>query len=59
MQVDITLSGPLGDVDGKPVPLQSQVKMVFDASSLDGKKIQKGIENIGGTIDTFKKMFGK
>ncbi|MEY4786483.1 MAG: hypothetical protein RL692_377, partial [Planctomycetota bacterium] len=49
---DITLSGPLGDVDGKPVPLQSQVKMVFDASALDAKKIGKGV---GDLI----KMFGK
>ena len=52
VQVDITLSGPLGDVDGKPVPLQSQVKMVFDASALDAKRIGKGV---GDLI----KMFGK
>lgn len=59
MQVDITLSGPLGEVQGKSVPLASKVKLVFDASSLDGKKIQDGIKNIGGTLKDIGKLFGK
>ncbi len=59
VQVDITLSGPLGEVDGKKVPLGSKVKLVFDASSLDGEKIQKGIKNIGGAIKDIGKLFGK
>jgi len=52
LQVDVTLSGPLGEVNGKPVPLNSQVKLVFDASAIDGKAIQKGIGDI-------LKLFGK
>jgi hypothetical protein len=33
--------------------------MVFDASALYAKKIGKVLENLGVTIDNFKKMFGK
>lgn len=59
VQADITLSGPLGEVNGKKVPLASNVKLVFDASSLDAKHIEKGIRDIGGTIDKIKGLFGK
>lgn len=59
VQADITLSGPLGEVNGKKVPLESKVKLVFDASSINGKHIERGIRDIGGTIDKFKGLFGK
>ncbi len=59
VQADITLSGPLGEVDGKKVPLASKVKLVFDASSINGKHIEQGIRDIGGTIDKIKGLFGK
>ncbi len=58
LDVDVTFSGPLGKVDGKEVPLQRSTKLVFDPSAIDAKKIQKGIENLPQTIDTFKKLFG-
>ncbi len=59
VQADITLSGPLGEVNGKKVPLKSDVKLVFDASSINGKHIEQGLRDIGGTIDKIKGLFGK
>jgi hypothetical protein len=58
LDVDVTFSGPLGKVDGKDVPLNRTTKLVFDPSALDSKKIQKGIDNLPQTIDSFKKLFG-
>jgi len=58
LDVDVTFSGPLGKVDGKDVPLQRSTKLVFDPSAIDAKTIQKGIENLPQTIDSFKKLFG-
>ncbi len=59
VQADITLSGPLGAVNGVQKPLTSKVSLAFDASSLDAKHIEKGIKDIGGTIDKIKGLFGK
>ncbi len=59
VQADITLSGPLGEVDGKKVPLQSNVKLVFDASAINAKQVEKGLRDIGGTLDKLKGLFGK
>jgi hypothetical protein len=58
LDVDVTFSGPLGKVDGKDVPLQRSTKLVFDPSAMNAKTIQKGIENLPQTIDSFKKLFG-
>lgn len=58
LDVDVTFSGPLGQVDGKDVPLQRSTKLVFDPSAINAKQIQKGIENLPQTIDSFKKLFG-
>ncbi|MSR44926.1 MAG: hypothetical protein EXS15_06180 [Phycisphaerales bacterium] len=59
VQADITLSGPLGEVNGKKEPLASKVKLVFDASAINVKQIEKGIKDIGGAIDKLKGLFGK
>ncbi len=59
IDVDVTLSGPLGETNGQAATLNSKVKLVFDPSKLDAKKVQKGIEDIGQTIDGFRKLFGK
>lgn len=59
LQVDVTLSGPLQGSDGAEVPLQSKVKLVFDASSIDSKDVGKTIKDVGKTIDGFRKLFGK
>ena len=59
VQADITLSGPLGSVNGVKVPLNSKVKLVFDPSSINAKQVEKGIRDIGSTIDKIKGLFGK
>ncbi len=57
--VDVTLSGPLGEVNGQARPLDSKVKLAIDPSAIDAKKVKDGIKDIGQTIDGFRKLFGK
>ncbi len=58
VQVDVTLSGPLGEVDGQASALESQVKLTFDPSAIDAKQVEKGIKDLGKTVNDFKKLFG-
>ncbi|MSR28397.1 MAG: hypothetical protein EXS03_02330 [Phycisphaerales bacterium] len=57
--VDVTLHGPLGDVNGQARPLESKVRLAFDPSAIDVKKVQSGISDIGKTIDGLRKLFGQ
>ena len=49
VQLRITFSGPLGEVDGKPAQLKRKIKVQFKPGAV-GENIGKTIEGIGSTI---------
>lgn len=55
VQLRVTLSGPLGSVDGKPAALRRKIRVDFKPENL-GKGLERAVESVG---DAFKSIFDK
>jgi hypothetical protein len=58
VQLQVSMRGPLGEVDGRPAKLERKVKVVLDDRALQ-QGAGKAIEAVGGLIgDLIKKQKG-
>ena len=58
VDVEVTLSGPLGDINGQARPLASKVRLAFDPSAIDAKTIDQGVKDVKQMIEGIRKLFG-